>query len=103
LRASQILHKELELDGQDPTQKAKALYLLGQCYERLMDLGFWELNESYYETCIKIAPHTSQAQKCFDAWDQSMTVGYSGSSGTHIPPPVAKKRSELLKLASPSR
>jgi tetratricopeptide (TPR) repeat protein len=102
LRASQILHSELEQDNQTPTQKAEVLFLLGQCYERLMDLGFWELNESYYETCIELAPHTPQAQKCLEAWDQSMVVGYSGSAGTHIPPPVAKRRTELMKLASPS-
>ncbi len=102
LRASKILHSQLEEHPDaDSEERARALYLLGQCYERLVDLGFWELNENYYEACIAETPHSMQARQCFDAWDQSITVGYSGSSGTHIPAAVAKKRAELLKLADP--
>lgn len=104
LRASTLLHTELEAEGgnQKGAVRARALYLLGKCYERLVDLGFWELNESYYEACIAEAPHTQQAKKCFDAWEQSITIGYSGSSGTHIPPAVAKKRKALLRMATPN-
>lgn len=101
LRATSRLHDFL---GQYPTNPdvAKALLLLGTCYEILQQPELWSVHELYYEACIRRSPYTNTAQTCYERYEQSVFFGYSGSSGLSLPYEMKKHLKELKKLATPS-
>lgn len=81
-------------------QKTKVLFLIGESYRLLPEHLFWTLHESYYEACIQTSPHTIQAEQCYDAYEDSVLQGYTGSSGTYIPETLQKHLKTLQKLAT---
>lgn len=92
----QIMWADLPKD-----QLGHVLYLTGQAYESVRDMASWTLHENYYETCVRRVPHTSWAASCYKSLEESLFMGYTGTSGTHIPMDVQVKLSELEKLAKP--
>jgi len=84
LRATALLHGGLK-DLKSPKDAARALYLLGKAYEVLDELGSWNLHESYYEACLLRDPKSETAKRCFNRLEASLYMGYSGSSGVHLP------------------
>ncbi len=101
LRASSYLHDFLSRFPNSP-DTAKALLLLGTCYEMLQAPELWFVHELYYEACIRKSPYTEIAQTCFTRYEQSIFFGFSGSSGVSLPWDVKKNLKELKKLATPS-
>ncbi len=99
-RASSLLHDFMSHNPEHP-EMAEALYLSGIASESTRDMEFWTLFETYYELCIKKAPHSPLAQKCFQVLQTSITSGYTGSSGTHVPLEEQKRLSQLRTLADP--
>ena len=95
LRITSLLHEGLKLT-KEPKDQARALYLLGRAYEVLDELGSWNLHENYYESCVLKAPKSPVARRCYSRLEASLYMGYSGSSGTHLPGDV-KKRLQFLK------
>jgi hypothetical protein len=73
----------------------EALYLIGESYSPLQELGLWNLQEQYFQACIFEAPHSNLAEKCYERFEESVTVGYSGSSGTHIPTAIKRQLNQL--------
>ncbi|MGZ5279008.1 MAG: hypothetical protein ACXWC9_03650, partial [Pseudobdellovibrionaceae bacterium] len=63
----------------------EALLLAGQAYENISGVSFIEIHENYYRACIRNRPHSAIAQNCLQHLRKSVTAGYSGSSGTHLP------------------
>ena len=98
LRASTVLHNALKKENSNAVQ-AEIYYLLARCYEVLKDVGLWNLNEMYYESCIRKNPHTKLSTQCFEAFERSIYLGYSGSGGTFVPYRIRKKLDELNLLA----
>lgn len=86
LRATSLMHDFLsETRKIAPEQLANAYLMLGTAYEVLDDLGYWNLHEYYYESCIKTAPKSKLADSCYKKLEASVYLGYSGSSGVHVP------------------
>ncbi len=77
---------------------AEILYLAGQSYEPLQELGFWSLHEMYYEQCVRQSAHTPIARKCYTSLEQSVLLGYSGSAGIFVPLSVQRQLKELYDL-----
>lgn len=98
LRASLLMH---DLLRQHPESKfaAEAMYIIGSAYDALRDLGLWSLHETYFLACIEKVPGTEMAQRCFKKYDQSVTLGFSGSSGINIPANVRKHIAKLKNKA----
>jgi len=94
LRATADLHEGLKI-LKSPADEAHALYLLGRAYEVLDELGSWNLHETYYEACIDKDPKDAMAKRCYSRLEASLYMGYSGSSGTHLP---AEERDRLKRL-----
>jgi tetratricopeptide (TPR) repeat protein len=94
LRASSLLHQALDL-SKEPAEKAEALYWIGICYETFKDMSFWSLDERYFEACIRINPHSTLAEKCYQKYEENIFMGYTGSSGTTLPPDIQQKLVEL--------
>jgi hypothetical protein len=100
LRASSYLHDFLS-QYPNNSDTAKALLMLGTCYEMLQAPELWFVHELYYEACIRNSPNTEIAQTCYTRYEQSIFFGYSGSSGLSLPYDVKKNLKELKKLATP--
>lgn len=98
LRATSRAH-DLLASSPDDESKAKALLIVGMGYEVLNDPMTWPIHEMYFEACIRVRPHSSIAQQCFDRYEESVYFGYSGSGGFSLPPEVVKTMDELRSLA----
>jgi hypothetical protein len=94
LRATEQLHQGMKL-LKTPQEQARALFLLGKAYEVLDELGSWNLHETYYEACVEKDPRAATAKSCFNRLEASLYMGYSGSSGTHLPPDESERLKRL--------
>jgi hypothetical protein len=102
LRASYHLHRFLKAQNVSSQQRAEALLLLGICYEVLPDPSMSMLHEFYYESCIRAQPKSPLAQTCYQYLSDTVTAGYSGSSGVNIPLNIQNQLEDLRKLATPN-
>lgn len=99
LRATGLVHDYFQ---QFPKGKSAAemFYLAGLSYQALRELGFWTIHEMYFEQCIRQAPHTRLARDCYEQFEQSVLLGYSGSAGLFLPASVGKQLQELRALTT---
>ncbi len=74
---------------------SEALLMTGESYKSLNGISFLSLHESYYKSCIHKGPRTKSAKKCFKKYENSVTLSFSGSSGTRIPADI---KNELQRL-----
>jgi len=98
LRASNYLHESLDESPQNKS-RIEALYLLGVAYSALQDPTLWDLDRLYFESCIREAPHTEYAKKCYQRYSEKVYMGYTGSAGTFIPDDEQRRLEELRKLS----
>lgn len=98
LRASNYLHEALDESPQNKS-RIEALYLLGVAYSALQDPTLWDLDRLYFESCIREAPHTDYAKKCYQRYSEKVYMGYTGSAGTFIPDDEQRRLEELRKLS----
>lgn len=101
LRASAIIHELLQMPVKNAGRVQEALLMAGMCYEVLRATEIDDLHEVYYEACIKRSPNTSLSEVCYRKYEQSTYLGYTGSSGTHLPDEVVKKLKALEGMAHP--
>ncbi len=99
LRASADLHQWLSQHplktGENEAARAKALFLAGRAAEESRELNFWTLHERYYELCIDTKPASDIAKMCFKKLNDSVLMGYTGSSGLHLPPEESARLARL--------
>ncbi len=100
LRASAILHKQLEekADFSKP-QRAHVLYLLGLVYKELPFFFVDELPEIFLEQAIRESPASEDAKKAYRLYQEIMTFSYTGSGGTRLPDDILLLMKELHDLA----
>lgn len=95
LRASALLQRALELQGGPSPAKGEAIYYLGQIYRRISSGFFFRFGEMYLKACITEYPKSARGRACYNALEEEIVEGYSGSSGTHIP---RDEEGELIRL-----
>ncbi len=101
LRGLSLLHQIL-VAQLDKRQLGKALYLTGLAYESVRDLALWSLHENYFEACVRRVPHSNWAMNCYKSLEESLVIGFTGSSGTRLPEDVQARLTELETLAKPA-
>ncbi|MCT4641178.1 MAG: hypothetical protein N4A33_02700 [Bacteriovoracaceae bacterium] len=69
----------------------KLLYWMGVIENFNHSLDIYSLGELYYKECIIRFPKSQYAKDAYKALKSSITAGYTGSSGTHIPKAVQKE------------
>lgn len=80
---------------------AEVLFILGEAYDGLRGLGgMWMLQDAYWEACIYAKPNSTTSWKCFQAYRDSLTRGFSGSRGLDLPTSLALKLHELMRIAN---
>jgi hypothetical protein len=89
----------------DPSpQIAEAYYLLGFVESRLFGDGWLSGAEAYLEASIRIGPTEGFARDAYALLEELIVLGYTGSSGTHVPSDVRARLEELERgLGVPSR
>ena len=120
--AEQILQDDLKgnIDYSDTRRNLKRLQLSGYLYEYLdknpktsllPEVYYWlsfcesrwdkgsqdSLPEQYLRRCVNEFPKSSVAKKCYREYEDFVQVGYTGSSGTHIPAEVSQELSNMRK------
>jgi hypothetical protein len=70
---------------------------MGICYLTLDQDFFMDFDRMYLRTCIQEYPKSPIAKKCYNLLEESIYLGYSGSSGTHIPLDVMKELNRFKK------
>lgn len=98
LRASGYLNLAL---GKNPKLKARgeALSLLGVCAGALKSPLLWDVDLLFFEACVRENPKTKLARRCFQQLSDRVYLGYTGSSGTHIPEDELERLTALRTLA----
>ncbi len=99
LRASSLLHDLLSNFPASPL-RAESYILLASLYDQLPGFAIWDLADEYLGACIQEYPHSSTGERCFSKYNDSMILGYSGSSGTHIPSAVQSHLRSMKELAT---
>ncbi len=98
LRASSYLHTLLS-SYPNSLLRAKSYILLASTYDLLPGFNLWEIPDEYLGACIKENPHSEIGEKCFQDYKELVVLGYSGSSGIHIPTDVRKHLEKMKELA----
>ncbi len=97
LRVSGILFEYLQMH---PQSKAvpEILYWLSICDRSINNTFFFSLADLYLRECIVKHPAHPAAKKCYKEYESETILGYSGSSGTHLPAEVREDLNQLKKL-----
>ncbi len=98
LRASSRLH-DLLSSYPKSSLRAESYLLLASIYQSIPGFAIWDVGDEYLGACIKENPHSEMGERCFKEYDDSITLGYTGSSGTHLPGSVIKQLQKLQLLA----
>lgn len=102
LRASTVLYDLIQL-APNGRFASETFMSLGMCQELLSPRRMETLHNVYYEACIEKAPHTDTARACYKRYEQSMYLGFTGSSGMHLPEEIQHKLSDLWAKASKAK
>lgn len=94
------LHRTLRNEKLSPTEQSDIYYLLGYI-ENTLDHSYWLSETKFYlQTAIQVAPHTLSSKKAFLLLEELTVLGYTGSSGTHLPQDEVEWLSELRDQSS---
>lgn len=100
ISASSHLHRYLDANPTDKRHISEAYYLLGLTEFRIARDYWLSLADFYLETAIRTAPEGPSAYAAYDLLEEETILGYSGSSGTHLPDDVAAHLKELHALVT---
>jgi len=83
----------------DPQERiGEAYYLLGVIESRV-GRSFWaSQTEFFLETAIRLGPNERYADAAFALLEEFLVSGFTGSSGTHVPPDVVQRLEDLDEL-----
>lgn len=84
-------------------RRGEALWVLAQSAERVRSPLLWDLDLLYLEACVRENPKTPLARRCVGRLGERLTLGFTGSSGTNIPPDEQARLDELRALANGAR
>jgi tetratricopeptide (TPR) repeat protein len=98
LRLTSDLYGLLKNSTKAPEQ-AEIEFMLGISYETLSIPPYETLHEFFYESCIRHHPHSALSEKCYERYERSVYLGFTGSSGTHIPQTLQNKLLEIWGMA----
>lgn len=83
----------------DSSAAPEILYWLAISDNQMSNNVFFSLAHMFLRECIVKYPNTVSAQKCYKEYEEEMTLSYSGTRGTDIPPDVRADLKALKKKA----
>ncbi len=79
---------------------AEAYMILGDIYNKFVEISVFMVSENNYELCVRTLPKSDLAKNCFEKYERSIVLGYSGSGGIKIPLFEKEKIQSLKKMLS---
>jgi len=103
IAASGLLHRHVVSTAGPAERVGEAYYLLGVIESRIGH-SFWaSQTEFFLETAIRMGPMERYADDAFALLEEFLVSGYTGSSGTHVPPDIVQRLEELDDLMKRAR
>ena len=103
IAASGVLHRYVASTIDLPDRVGEAYYLLGVIESRV-GRSFWASQAEFFlETAIRMGPKQRYADDAFALLEEFLISGYTGSSGSHVPPDVVQRLRELDELMKRAR
>ena len=103
IAASGLLHRYVVSTADPPERGGEAYYLLGVIESRI-GRSFWaSQTEFFLETAIRMGPKERYADDAFALLEEFLVSGYTGSSGTNVPPDIVERLEELDELMKRAR
>ena len=96
--ASGLLHRYVDSGPQSNRQLAEAYYLVGIAESYIPRTSWISETEFYLETAVRLAPDSPFGQKAFAFLEEYLLMGYTGSSGLHLPSDVQQRLDDLRAL-----
>jgi len=96
--ASRWLHQHLDGGELAPEALAETFLWLGLSEVHIGSSLWVSEAESFLERAIRAAPETVHARTAYTVLEAVFLEGYTGSGGTHLPPEVERRLSELRAL-----
>ena len=100
--ASGLLHRFVDSSATTKPHLAEAYYLLGVAESYMPRTSWISETEFYLETAVRLAPASPFGKKAFTFLEEYLIMGYSGSSGLHLPPDIEKRLDDLKSLVNDS-
>jgi len=97
LKMSSVLYEYLNTYPTTPL-KPDILYWLALGERRYHDQSMYSLPDLYLKQCVLEDPKNPVAKLCFTAYEESMTVAFTGSGGTHIPDDISQELNMMREL-----
>jgi tetratricopeptide (TPR) repeat protein len=96
--ASKYLKDHLKKVKITAADKAETYYQLGICELSIGESLMSGESGMYLEESIRLAPKAPFAKRAFELYEESVTLGYTGSSGINLPADEKARLDELRKL-----
>ena len=103
IAASGLLHRYVVSTAGPPERVGEAYYLLGIIESRIGRSSWASQTEFFLETAIRMGPKERYADDAFALLEEFLVSGYTGSSGTHVPPDIVQRLEELDELMKRAR
>lgn len=88
IAVSALLHRYIASNPEDPVKRAEAYFLLGVAESRITR-SYWLSETTFFlENAIRLDPKSPMAKQAYAYLEEDILLGYTGSSGVHIPPDV---------------
>jgi hypothetical protein len=98
--ASGALHRFVAAAPPGDPHAAEAYYWLGVIESRIGRTFWLSQTEPYLEAAIRLAPGQPIAQQAYARLEDFVTLGYTGSSGEHVPEDLKAWLAELKRLST---
>jgi hypothetical protein len=98
IAASSLLHRYVNTATKSKPQLAEAYYYLGVAESYVPRTSWISETEFLLETAIRLAPTSKYGKKAFAFLEEYLIVGYSGSSGLHLPSDVKRRLDDLRQI-----
>lgn len=89
------------LKNEKSKKLSKYLYWKGLLENQSDTQSFHSFGDSFLRECIEISPRTEIGLKCFKAYKYSIELGFTGSSGTHVPEDIQSMLKTLEQKVLP--
>ena len=100
--ASSLLHRYVNTGTESKPKLAEAYYYLGVAESYVPRTSWISETEFLLETAIRLAPTSPYGKKAFAFLEEYLIVGYSGSSGLHLPSDVKRRLDDLRQITQGS-
>jgi len=97
LSFSSVLYQYLDAYPTTPL-KPEILYWLSFSERRYPHQSLYVLPDLYLKQCVLDYPQSPVAKQCLAEYEDSVTLGFTGSSGTHIPDDVTQELNTMRQL-----